>query len=48
MNERGDLILWDKDDGKGEVSSGETERIGESQGGQDRKWKKMSPSPPSS
>jgi hypothetical protein len=46
VNERGDLILWDRDDNnRNKGSSGESERIGENEGGQDRKWKKMSPSP---
>lgn len=46
MNERGDLILWDKDDNnRNKGSSGKSERTGESEDGQDRKWKKMSPSP---
>lgn len=46
MNERGDLILWDKDDGnRNKASSGESERIDESRSGQDRKWKKMSSFP---
>ncbi|KAH8081224.1 hypothetical protein HD553DRAFT_299171 [Filobasidium floriforme] len=43
VNERGDLILWDKDDGnRNKASSGESERIDESRSGQDRKWKKIS------